>query len=103
MPEPGAQGPDARPSVLEALRFPFQGPDWTHNLLLGSVFALIPLVGVLALQGWMCEVIQRLERSHPQPVPKLDFKDFGHYLGRGVAPFVVGLVVGMLLGLLLTG
>jgi len=101
--EPPPPRDDARPSVLEAVRLPFQGPDWTHNLLLGSVFVLIPLVGALALQGWMCEVLQRLERSHPRPVPKLDFKDFGHYLGRGVAPFVAGLVVGMLFFFLLFG
>jgi hypothetical protein len=94
---------DARPSVLEAARFPFQGPDWTHNLLLGSVFVLIPVVGALALQGWMCEVLQRLERTDARPVPKLDFKDFGHYLGRGVAPFVAGLVVGMLFACLWVG
>jgi hypothetical protein len=103
MPEPPPPHDDARPSVLEAVRFPFQGPDWTHNLLLGSVFVLIPLVGALALQGWMCEVLQRLERSHPRPVSKLDFQDFGHYLGRGVAPFVTGLVVGMSLWLLASG
>jgi hypothetical protein len=103
MPKPGAEGRNARPSVLAAVRFPFEGPDWSHNLLLSSVFVLIPVVGALALYGFMCEVIQRLVRGDPQPVPKLDFKDFGHYLGRGVAPFVVALVVGMLLGFLLMG
>jgi len=94
---------DTRPNVLEAVRFPFQGPDWTHNMLLGSVFVIIPLVGPLALGGWMCEVLQRLERGHPRPVPKLDFRDFGHYLGRGVAPFVAGLVLGMLCAFLWMG
>ncbi len=103
MPEPSRPHDDARPSVLEAVRFMSKGPDWTHNLLLGSVFVLIPLVGTLALQGWMCEVLQRLERADPRPVPKLDFNDFGHYLGRGVAPFVAGLVVGMLCALLWVG
>jgi hypothetical protein len=94
--EPG-RAPDATPatgsvSVIAALKFPFQGADWTNNLLIGSVFYLVPLVGPFALMGWHAEILQRHVRGHPQPVPKLDFSDLSHYLGRGAGPFVVTLV-----------
>jgi len=82
-------------SALEAVRFVFRAPDWMHNVLIGLVFMLIPVVGPIVLAGFLCEVHQRLVRRHPQPVPKLDFSDFGHYLSRGVAPFIVSLVVVM--------
>jgi hypothetical protein len=92
---PPALREDARPSVIEAVRFPFQSPDWMRNLLFGMVFVIIPIAGALALYGWMCETMHRLEDRRPQPVPKLEFQDFGHYLGRGIAPFVAALVWGM--------
>ncbi len=86
----------ARPvSAMDALRFAFGSPDWGMNLLLGMVFMLIPVVGPLALHGWHCEIHQRLARRHPQPIPKLDFNDFTHYLERGIGPFVVNLVIGL--------
>jgi len=99
VPAPGAPGtaPLAAPalSALEAVRFVFRAPDWTHNVLIGLVFLLIPVVGPIVLGGFLCEVHQRLVRRHPQPTPKLDFADFGHYLSRGVAPFIVSMVVVM--------
>jgi hypothetical protein len=82
-------------SAIEALKFGFSSPHWGSNLLLGSVFMLIPVVGPLALHGWECEIHQRLARRHPQPIPKLDFADFVHYLERGVGPFLVNLVIMM--------
>jgi hypothetical protein len=56
---------------------------------------LIPIVGPIVLMGWHCEIIQRLVRRHPHPIPKLDFGDFGHYLGRGVVPFLVSFLVSL--------
>jgi hypothetical protein len=80
-------------SAMEAIKFAFSTPDWTMNLLLGLVFMVIPVVGPLALQGWHAEIHQRLVRRHPQPIPKLDFSDFMHYLERGLGPFVVNLAL----------
>lgn len=94
---PGGEVPseetDVRP--FEALKFLFQDPDWQHNLLIGSVFYLVPMIGPFALMGWHCEIMQRLVRKHPKPIPRLDFSDLTHYLGRGVTPFVVSLVMTM--------
>lgn len=92
-PGPGTPGADGRVRVLGAVRWVFGDPDWTKNVLIGVVFMLLPVVGPIALSGWMCEIHQRLVRGHPRPTPKLDFNDFVHYLSRGVNPFVVQLVV----------
>ena len=92
-PGAGAPGADTRVKVLGALRWVFSDPDWTKSLLFACVFMLIPIVGPIALAGWMCEIHQRLVRGHPRPMPRLDFNDFVHYLSRGVNPFVVQLVV----------
>jgi len=82
-------------SVIRAVKMAFDPPHWKTNILLGLVLILIPIVGPIALGGWMCEVHQRLVRRHPSPFPKIDFGDFGDYIKRGLAPFLVGLVVGI--------
>jgi len=85
--------PTIRPlQYLEGFRFFYRDANFGNNLLIGSVFFLIPIVGPIVMMGFMCEVIQRLIRRHPQPIPKLQFGDFGDYLGRGVVPFVVNFV-----------
>jgi hypothetical protein len=92
-PGAGAPGADTRVKVLGAVRWVFSDPDWSKSVLLGVVFLLIPVAGPIALAGWKCEIHQRLVRGHPRPMPKLDFNDFGHYLSRGVTPFLVQLAV----------
>jgi hypothetical protein len=87
-------------SVIRGVKWVFESPDWKNNLLLGMVFVLIPIAGPLALSGWLCEVHQRLVRRHPNPVPKIDFSDFGTYITRGIAVFVVGLIFGIPIGIL---
>ena len=88
-------------NVLDSIRFVFEDDDWKTNVLLGMLFLfVIPVVGPIVFQGWLCEVHQRLARNHPRPMPKLDLSDFGHYLSRGVVPFLVTLVLSLPLGAL---
>lgn len=86
-------GPPLKLEYLKGFSFFYRDANFTNNLLLGSVHMLIPIVGPIVLLGWYCEIIQRLVRRHPRPIPKLDFGDFTHYLGRGLVPFVVQLIV----------
>lgn len=94
VPAPEETG-DGQVRAFDALKFLFRDPDWQHNLLIGSVFYMIPMVGALALMGWHCEIMQRLVRKHPKPIPKLELSDLTHYLGRGVTPFVVSLLMSL--------
>jgi hypothetical protein len=89
---PGPSRP--RPiSVIAAVRFAFEDPEWKQNMLMGTAMILIPLVGPICFAGWMAETHQRLIRRHPQPMPKFDFGDFTHYLTRGLMPFLVNFVM----------
>ncbi len=80
-------------SVLEGIRAVWDAPRRNENLLLGCLVTLIPVAGPIVMTGWRAEYHQRLLRGHPDPLVKFDFADFGHYLGRGVNPFVANLVV----------
>lgn len=87
-----AQSPVAPLDFFGALKFLFQDANALNNILIGAVLNIIPIIGPIALMGWHCEIIQRLIKKHPKPIPKLDFTDLLYFLGRGVAPFVVALI-----------
>jgi len=77
---------------IAAFKFLFKGGNALNNILLGAVMNLIPIVGPIMLMGWHCEILQRLMKRHPNPIPKLTFDDFGYFLGRGLAPFIIVLI-----------
>lgn len=77
---------------IDAFKFLFKGGNALNNILLGAVMNLIPIVGPIMLMGWHCEILQRLIKRHPNPIPKLAMDDFGYFLGRGLAPFVIVLI-----------
>jgi hypothetical protein len=87
----GAPPPPGRVSVLDALRFVTSQPGWTMNVVYALLALFVPVVGPLVFIGWQAEMMQRLVRRHPHPVPPLDVDDALHYLMRGLAPFVVTL------------
>ena len=89
-PGPGASGGI---SVIGAVKDVFEDPEWKHNVLFALIFMIIPIVGPIALAGWMCEVMQRKARRNPQPIPYVEFSDFGEYIKRGLSVFLVQLVV----------
>lgn len=88
---PGA-GDGEGVSVIRAVKVVFADQNVKTNVLLGIVFMLIPIVGPIALSGWMCESHQRFLRRHPNPMPKIDFNDFGEYIKRGLAVFIASLI-----------
>ncbi|OGQ84586.1 MAG: hypothetical protein A2289_14835 [Deltaproteobacteria bacterium RIFOXYA12_FULL_58_15] len=65
------------------------------QLLLGSVCALIPLLGPIVYVGYLTEVIVAQHRHGEETYPVFDFDNFSRYLKRGIWPFLVQLVVGL--------
>ena len=70
--------------------FPFQDEDWIKKIVLTAVISLIPIIGQLALLGWMVELTRRVIRGDAEPLP--DWADFGGILVLGLKIFVVGFV-----------
>jgi hypothetical protein len=88
-------------SLGSALGFAFRTEHAWMNILVTSLLSLVPLAGVVALEGWHAEISQRLVRRHPQPIPTFDFGDFIHYLMRGLQPFAVRYVIALPLSALI--
>ena len=64
------------------------------NLLMITLCQFIPVVGPIVLLGYRAEV--SLALIHDREIrrhPKFDFNRFGEYLGRGIWPFLIGLVL----------
>ncbi|MCA9597315.1 MAG: DUF4013 domain-containing protein [Myxococcales bacterium] len=80
-------------SVIDAVKAVFEDPEWKHNVMFAVIFMVIPIAGPIAMAGWFCEAQQRLVRRHPQPIPYIDFSDFGEYLRRGLTVFLVQIVM----------
>ncbi len=84
-----------------ALTFPFEDEDWLKKLGIGvlitlggallSFILLIPLLlMVLVFTGWQYEIIKRVKKDDPTPLPGWD--DFGGLLKRGVTLVGAGLI-----------
>ena len=70
--------------------FPFQDEDWIKKIVLTAVISLIPIIGQLALLGWMVELTRRVIRGDAEPLP--DWADFGGILMLGLKMFAIGFV-----------
>lgn len=78
--------------------FPFQDEDWIKKIVLTVVISFIPVIGQLALLGWMVELTRRVIRGDAAPLP--DWADFGGILLLGLKMFVIGFVYSLPLVLL---
>lgn len=61
----------------QSLRFPFKDPDWIAKFTIGAFFTLLSifLVGIPVLYGYYLELLRRVRRGDPQPLP--EWKDVG--------------------------
>ncbi len=61
----------------QAFTFPFKDPDWIAKLTIGSFFTLLSLflVGIPVLYGYYLDLVRRVRRGDPNPLP--EWKDVG--------------------------
>ena len=70
----------------------FKSPKWPMNMLCGGVCVLIPVVGQIAVMGWLVLCFWGRQNQEFENFPAFDFNQFGTYLERGIWPFLVVLV-----------
>ncbi|MCK5053460.1 MAG: DUF4013 domain-containing protein, partial [Anaerolineales bacterium] len=73
-----------------AFSFPFQDEEWVKKIVLTAVISLIPLIGQVALTGWLVELTRRVIRGDSEPMP--DWADFGGILILGLKTVAIGFV-----------
>ena len=64
-----------------AFSYVFEDEDWVKKLAVASVLCLT-VIGIIPVLGWGLEVIRRVIKNEPEPLP--DWSEFGQYLVKGL-------------------
>jgi hypothetical protein len=70
-----------------AFTYPFQDQDWLKKIGIAGLLMIVPIVGQIIVLGWALEIVRRVIRRDPNPLP--EWSDFGRYLMDGLMLFVV--------------
>src|SRR5215472_14973507 len=76
-------------SAGDAFAFPFRSPNWLGTVVLQALILIIPIVGQIALLGWLMVTVDNLRAGRQELAPA------GFHLGRGIALFGVELIYGI--------
>jgi hypothetical protein len=74
----------------DSIGWPTKDPQWISKIIVQSLITIIPIVGAIALLGWMLAALDNL-RNGRRELPGAGFA----HLGRGVTLFLVFLVYGV--------
>ncbi len=91
---PNTQGRESM-AYMEAFTSYFQMPSWGKNLAFMGLCMLIPIVGPLVLFGYLATHLVRQHYNGDEDLMEFSFDRFGDYLGRGLWPFLMGLVLAL--------
>jgi hypothetical protein len=80
-------------SIADSFAWPFQSPGWFGKMILQGLIAIIPIIGWIAMAGWMMNNIDNLRAGRRELAPA------GFHLGRGAGVFFVFLIYGVVLGI----
>ena len=104
-PAPAAAKPDFAPisaptgiQYLESFRYVFAHPDWLKNLIIFSVFILIPVLNIAILFGYMYEIVEHRHRRLPGPYPLFEIRHFARYVTRGIWGYLLADIMGVIIG-----
>jgi hypothetical protein len=78
-------------SVGDAFGYPFRSPDWLGTIVLQGLISIIPIVGQIALFGWLLITLDNLRAGRQELAPA------GFHLGRGISLFGAQLIYGLAL------
>ena len=69
-----------------AFSYVFEDEDWVKKLAIASVLCLT-VIGIIPVLGWGLEVIRRVIKEEPEPLP--DWSEFGQYFVKGLLILLV--------------
>ena len=78
-------------SVGDAFSYPFRSPGWFGTIVLQGLILIIPIIGQIALLGWLLKNMDNLREGRQELAPA------GFHLGRGIHLFGAELVYGIAL------
>jgi hypothetical protein len=78
-------------SVGDSFAWGFRDPGWAGKMLLQGLIALIPIVGWIAMTGWLMMAFENIRAGKNELPPA------GFHLERGIAIFGVFLIYGVIL------
>jgi hypothetical protein len=80
-------------NVGDALSFPFRDPAWVGKIVVQALILIIPIVGLIALAGWMLITFDNIRAGKQELAPA------GFHLSRGIGFFGAWLIYAIVLGL----
>lgn len=80
-------------NVGDSFGWAFRDPQWAGKMLLQGLIAIIPIVGWIAMTGWLMMAFENARNRRNELPPA------GFHLERGIAIFVVFLVYGIVLNI----
>lgn len=78
-------------SVGDAFVYPFRDPTWPGKMVVQALILIIPIVGWIAMTGWLMLAFENARLGRAQLPPA------GFHLSRGIGIFGVFLIYGLVL------
>lgn len=75
--------------VGKAFSYVFDDEQWLTSILIAGLLALVPILGWIAILGYMLEAARNVAMGSPRPLPKWD--NFGEKLSLGFNAFLITL------------
>ncbi len=72
-----------------AFSYVFEDEDWLKKIALASLLCLTG-IGIIPVLGWGLEVIRRVIKEEPEPLP--DWSEFGQYFVKGILVVLVAFI-----------
>jgi len=72
-----------------AFSYVFEDEDWLKKMALASLLCLTG-IGIIPVLGWGLEVIRRVIKEEPEPLP--DWSEFGQYFVKGILVVLVAFI-----------
>jgi hypothetical protein len=80
-------------NIGDSFAWPFADPNWPAKMILQGLIAIIPIVGAMALLGWLLMTVDNYRAGRRELAPA------GFHIERGVVLWVVLFVYVIVLGL----